>query len=329
MNKYFAVIIFLTLMLSCKQDRKIETFTIAFGSCNNQSISEQPIWDKVLSHDPDLWIWLGDIIYADTEDMMQMKADYDLQKSYPDYQKLVRSTEVIGIWDDHDYGANNSGKDYPQKEKSKELLFSFLEVSKEDDAWDRPGTYQTYEYSLASYKIKVILLDVRFFRDEPGPDNTIIGEEQWTWFENQLETSDADIHIIGGGSQFLPEDHRFEKWANYPKDRARLIEVIGQYDIAYPILISGDRHLAEMSLVTDSDGDPILEVTSSGLTHSYRGFTEEANRHRVGGEVVSEKNFGMITISAGEQLGYTTALYDDKNVKQYQLEDTDVMKLTK
>ena len=76
-------------------------FSIAFGSCNHQW-EEQPIWNQVLKNKPDLWIWLGDIIYADTEDMSKMKSEYDLQKRNVDYQKLLANSDVIGIWDNYD-----------------------------------------------------------------------------------------------------------------------------------------------------------------------------------------------------------------------------------
>ncbi len=313
----------LVLSASCQQENTPAELVISFGSCNHQW-EEQPIWDKISAQDPDIWIWLGDIIYADTESMIKMKADYDLQSQNADYVAFSEELEVYGIWDDHDYGANNSGKNYSQKDSSKMLLLDFLGVEQSNPVWGRPGAYQSYQKTLGKHTIKIILLDVRYFREEPGDDSSILGEDQWSWLEQELEKSDADMHIIGGGSQFLPQDHRFEKWANYPKDRSRLIEVLYKYDVALPLLLSGDRHLAEMSLVADMEDMPILEVTSSGLTHSYRGFTQETNRHRVGGEVVSTTNFGIVRISSGDHISYEVGLYDTEGDMKYSLSSTEL-----
>lgn len=318
MIKAHIVLFFLLIGLSCRNIEAQKELVIAFGSCNHQW-EEQPIWDKIDAQHPDIWIWLGDIIYADTESMIKMKSDYDLQTSNDEYQDFITDKIVYGTWDDHDYGANNSGKDYAQKDSSKMLLLDFLDVPSDNLVHTRPGVYQSYQQSLGEHLIKIILLDVRYFRDDPGSENTIIGDEQWAWFENELQNSKADIHIIGGGSQFLPEDHRFEKWANYPSDRKRLLDLLDKYEVNLPLLISGDRHLAEMSLVPTDGGIPVLEVTSSGLTHSYRGFTQETNRHRVGGDVVSSKNFGVIKLSSSTNVQYEVGLYNEEGQLEYSL----------
>jgi len=229
---------------------KADSYLISFGSCNKQW-KDQSIWHNITANDPDLWIWLGDIIYADTEDMTEMKSDYDGLKGNPSYQGLLKSTEVIGVWDDHDYGENNAGKNYQKKDSSKLLILDFLDIDRDAEVYDHPGLYQSYEYKVGDLSIKVVLLDVRYFRDDPGRQGgTILGDDQWLWLKEQLTNSDSDVHIIGGGIQFLPEDHRFEKWANYPEERTKFLDLISDSGINNPILISGDRHLAEMSMVS-------------------------------------------------------------------------------
>ena len=164
----------------------------------------------------------------------------------------------------------------------------------------------------------MILLDVRYFRDDLDTDGTILGEEQWAWLTSHLENSEADIHVIGGGIQFLPQEHRFEKWDNFPKERQRLIDIINKLNVSNPILLSGDRHLAEMSLIQLKDNaQPLLEITSSGLTHSYRAFKSEANQHRIG-PVVPSKNFGLLTIEKKNgKVTFIAEIRDDKNQVQY------------
>ena len=81
---------------------------IAFGSCSHQD-KPQPIWSEVLAADPDLFIFLGDNIYGDSEDAQVLAAKYQKLAAVPGIQRLRESTEIIAIWDDHDYGQNDSG----------------------------------------------------------------------------------------------------------------------------------------------------------------------------------------------------------------------------
>jgi len=295
------LVMYLMLILGCKAantEAKGDEFVISFGSCNHQWEKSQPIWTEISQLQPDLWIWLGDIIYADTDDMSKMKEDYRAQTLNRDYSEFASKTDVIGIWDDHDYGSNNAGKEYAQKDNSKLLLFDFLDVADDDPARKRSGAYQSYIYQRGELLVKVILLDARYFRDSiEDPDGTILGEQQWSWLANELSVTNADTHVIAGGIQFLPEDHRFEKWANFPKERQRLINLIDSLSVLNPILISGDRHIGEMSLISlPNSQKPLIEITSSGLTHAYTSFSGEENRHRIG-HVTASINFGLLTIT--------------------------------
>ena len=296
-----AIIILFTLIIcSCSTSKTTKTpqeLTFAFGSCVHQW-DDQPIWNEIVKNKPDVWIWLGDIIYTDTEDMAKMKNDYDYQKANVDYNSLKDKAKIIGIWDDHDYGLNNGGKEYPKKDSSRLLLFDFLDYVPDSSMNEQKGAYQKHTFIRGDLTVNVYLLDVRYFRDSPeNPQGTILGREQWNWLIDELANTTADVNIIGGGIQFLPTEHRFEKWANFTIERTRLLQIIDIYNVPNPILISGDRHLAEMSLAPLPQSEkPILEITSSGLTHSYRGFTEEANQYRIG-PVVPEINFGLLTIT--------------------------------
>ena len=280
---------------------------IAFGSCSRQDIAAQ-LWDDVLINRPDLWIWLGDNIYGDTEDMEVMREKYMTQKSHAGYQQLIRTTPVYGVWDDHDYGVNDGGKEYPMKAESKELMMEFLDITAENEVRHREGTYQAYMLGNDEERICLILLDTRYFRDElmhdasgrsrylPNPDGDILGETQWEWLEEQLKNNDAPLTLIASSIQVIPEEHPYEKWANFPAARSRLMNLISQYGTGRTVILSGDRHIAEISHWKNGDGGPdIYEFTSSGLTHTWSSERAEANRHRIG-ELYIRKNFGLIHI---------------------------------
>ncbi|WP_245558386.1 alkaline phosphatase D family protein [Fulvivirga imtechensis] len=282
--------------------------TIAFGSCSHQDNPEQ-LWTEITKAQPDLLILGGDNIYGDTHDMTLMKARYDKQKSRPEYQNLLNTVPVIGIWDDHDYGMNDGGKHFSKKDSSKWLMLDFLDVPADNPVWRREGAYNAYSYGPKNKKIKVILLDTRYFRDTlsadtltsarylPNKDGDLLGEKQWQWLEYELTDSDADMHILVSGIQVIAAQHDFEKWSNFPQSRERLFKLLVKTHPANTLILSGDRHIAEISKI-DLEGlpYPLYDLTSSGLTHTWSEVWPEENKYRVG-EMVIKRNYGLVQIN--------------------------------
>jgi alkaline phosphatase D len=277
---------------------------IAFGSCNDQG-DDQPLWTNIRQHDPDLWVWLGDNIYGDTRDMSVLQAKYERQQSNASYQQLVAATRIVGTWDDHDYGANDAGRYYPKRDSSQQLFLDFMGVPDDHPRRNREGVYAAHTYGPPGQRVKVILLDTRYHRDslavdpdsgrryQAGPGD-FLGEAQWAWLDNELSNSDAQIHLIGSSIQIIPEQHGWEKWANFPEARQRLFDTIRASGASGVILVSGDRHLAELSRRDDVLDYPLYDLTASGLTHSYEG-AEEPNRYRVG-SLYDGLNYGLMQI---------------------------------
>ncbi|MGE5356548.1 MAG: alkaline phosphatase D family protein [Deltaproteobacteria bacterium] len=282
---------------------------IAFGSCSNQKL-DQSYWDVILSKNPQLYIWMGDIIYSDTENMEEHKKEYDLMKQNPHYSAFISKIPVIGIWDDHDFGVNDGGSSYPKKQESKELLLGFLDIPHNDKVRNHEGVYTSYTFGQDMRKTKIFLIDNRYFRSDlipnetpanrykPNTSGTILGEQQWKWLEDEIRNSDASLNIFVSGIQVIPDDPPYEKWGNFPHERLRLLNLIEKYKVKNPLILSGDRHLAEISEYTYQDfSGTLTEVTSSGLTHSFEGV-QEFNAYRLGG-LFDKKNFGFIEIFWG------------------------------
>lgn len=280
-------------------------FTIAFGSCNKQNLP-QPLWEPIISNNPDVFIWGGDNIYADTEDMNKMEQDYKIQKSNPGYQKLSSSTPVLGTWDDHDYGKNDAGAHWEYKEESQQEFLDFLDVPQNDERRQREGVYHSQLFKQEDGSVNVILLDTRYFRSDlmksqekgkrydANRKGTVLGEAQWKWLEGELKNSKADFNVIVSSIQFLSAEHGFETWGNFPEEMERLIGLISSSAAENIVLLSGDRHISEFSKTEiPSLKYPLIDFTSSGLTHTYTSFSGEPNQYRVG-EVVSDLSFGLL-----------------------------------
>ncbi|WP_242927404.1 alkaline phosphatase D family protein [Pontibacter vulgaris] len=276
---------------------------IAFGSCNNQN-EAQPLWPSVLESDPDLWLWLGDNIYADTQDTARLRSMYQQQLQNSGYSKLLKKVPVTGIWDDHDFGYDNAGKESAIKVYSQQLFLDFMNVPKDDSVRTQQGIYRTYTLGKGDKKVKILLLDVRYFRDKLKTmqglylrNNTgdVLGEAQWKWLEKELTNSDARVHIIASGLQILPTGMVYTNWSAFPGARKRLLTLLEKTKPAIPVLLSGDRHVGELSKIElKGYTSPVYEITSSGMTH-FRQPKKSGNIFRVG-EQIGALNFGVLDI---------------------------------
>jgi alkaline phosphatase D len=216
---------------------------------------------------------------------------------------------VVGVWDDHDYGKNDAGKEYPYKEESQQLFLDFFDVPENDSRRDRKGVYSSYDLNWKSYTVKVILLDSRYHRDDlervnlvyqKNEEGTILGEEQWAWLEAELSDEKVSLYIIACGIQLIPEDHDYEKWANFPQEREKLFNLIQEKKPTGVLFLSGDRHIAEISsMQVKGLNYPLVDVTSSGLTHVWENAPQEPNRHRIG-TLVNKLNYGLVKIEETE-----------------------------
>ncbi len=291
--------------------------TIAFGSCSKQRKGqEQAVWGKILAEKPQLFLFMGDNVYADTTDMDVMRRKYQKLADQPGYKKLRESCKVLAAWDDHDYGANDAGADYPMREQSQKVFLEFFDFPKDAPQWSRPGIYSSHYFGPEGKRLQVIMLDTRYFRSplirnlERGKGNasqylpntkpgaTILGEAQWKWLAGEL-SKPADLRVIVSSIQIIPDEHFYEKWSNFPKERSRLIDLIKEKRAGGVVLLSGDRHLGEISRLPAvgrvNAGYALTEITSSGLSEGS-GNTNEINRYRVGPSNYCRPNYGLIKI---------------------------------
>ena len=298
-------------------------FRVAFGSCAKQS-KPQPVWRAIGAAKPDLFLFLGDNLYADARDEATLRQRYAEFMAVEPLQAFRRATPHLAIWDDHDFGDDDEGADYPLKQLSQQLFC---------DAWGEPadsprrradGIYTSQVFEAFGRRIQVILPDLRFNRTmlttdpslkssyaamvlraklsgqpmtgwyvpDPRPEATILGEAQWQWLEAQLRVP-ADVRLIGSSVQFAAEGSGWECWANFPRERARLIELIRTTGAQGVVFLSGDMHYAELSSVEVDGGYPLWDATSSGLTEVWDIPTPNRNRRSA---VMAEVNFGMVDI---------------------------------
>ena len=121
-----------------------------------------------------------------------------------------------------------------------------------------------------------------------------MGDAQWKWLENELIKSKASFNIIVSSIQFLSAEHGYESWGNMPHEVDKLESLIRTSKAKNTIILSGDRHISEISKKEiNGINYSLIDFTSSGLTHAYTNFNDEPNKYRVG-NVVAKKSFGIL-----------------------------------
>lgn len=282
-------------------------FIIAFGSCNDQN-TKNVLWKEIKKNAPNLWVWGGDNIYSDTDNMDKLKQDYNTLKKQKGYLDLVNNIPIMATWDDHDYGINDGGFEFTKKDESQKVFLDFFNVDKNSPRRNQKGIYHSNIFTTQKGSIKVIVLDTRYFRTaltndtkstkRYKPNNygtgTILGKKQWNWLTDQLNNSKANFNIIVSSIQVLSSEHGFETWGNFPHEVDKLKKTIVNSKAKGVLLLSGDRHISEFSKTNVNNlSYPIIDFTSSGLTHSYESYSGEPNKYRIQ-NVVSKISFGLL-----------------------------------
>ena len=232
-----------------------------FSSCSGRSgFDEDVSWlDIAKMDDLDLLFQLGDNHYADTTDPKVITKRYINHRSLPSYRSVTARTSTYGIWDDHDFGPNNSDGQTPGKEKSLEIFKKHWANPSFGES-DNPGIYTTFHYG----DVQFILLDSRYHRTPNkskvanDPDKKLLGDKQFAWLKRTLEESQAKIKVVACGSEF----QMFGSSDGFSGFKAEQKKVLDLFK-ASPgvILISGDRHFTG---AYHNRGET-LEVTSGPL----------------------------------------------------------------
>jgi len=291
-------------------------YKYGLGSCIDQRL-EQTIWSAIMKENLDGFIFLGDNVYGDQPNgnLDKMSKAYKIQKKrLPKW--LINKKDILTIWDDHDFGLNDGGKDYPLKKEAEQMFLNFWNISDSDPRSNREGIYFKETKEIDETKVEIIGLDARYFRSKlkgkknaykPNKDSeaTILGKDQWKWLELTIANSTAEIIIILSSIQILATDHPYEKWANFPLERTKLLSLISKASLNKTIIaVSGDRHRSGIYQNKD-----FVEITASSLNKP--GSKKRENDPFLIGQTFPEINFGILNIEPKENR--ITVSIHDKN----------------
>ena len=283
-------------------------FTFALGSCTyvNEPAYDRPgrsyggeydIFTSIEAKKPDFMLWLGDNSYLrepDWNSRTGIYQRYSHSRAVPEMQPLLARAHNYAIWDDHDYGPNDSDRSFWNKHTT---LAAF------QDFWANPNYGQPDGQGIAGTfqwaDMQFFLLDDRWFR---SPDNahpeagSYLGASQLQWLLEALGNSPAAFKIVVVGGQVLNPAQVFENYSNYAQERAQLLQELAGRHIPGILFLSGDRHFTELTKLDRPGTYPLYDLTCSPLTSSAAPAPTEANTGRVPGTYTPERNFATIAV---------------------------------
>lgn len=239
-------------------------FRIAVLGCHRQ-FEPAPALARYLETEPDLCLWIGDNVYADApQDPSYIQRCYDALAAKPAFQQMMTEFDYMATWDDHDFGLNNAGRAYPFKAESKEMFRRFWGLEETLPA-EQEGIYYARHFTIGEHRLQVIMLDVRYQRDEPSPTGDVLGEAQWQWLEARLREP-ADLRVLVSGSQILlNRDSGSETWDEYPEAKERLFTLIRESQAERVVFLTGDQHYGEVCRLRDALDFDAVELQFAGI----------------------------------------------------------------
>lgn len=265
---------------------------IAVLGCLKQN-QPTPALAKCLASKPDLCLWIGDNVYADTETSPEFIEEcYATLAAKPEFQNLRAAVPWVATWDDHDFGLNDAGGGYRFKRDSRNLFREFWRLTEEIPA-DRDGVYYAKTFATHGKTLQIVLLDPRFNRDDPGPNADTLGDRQWEWLSEVLQEP-ADLRLVVSGYQVLLDAGTgSETWAEFPAARRRLFDLIRTTAAEHVVFLTGDQHYGEVCRLPDALGYDAVELQFSGVNQIE---APEFNSARVSPVSRSRHSFALLDI---------------------------------
>lgn len=220
----------------------------------------------------DLLLMLGDNHYGDTTDPALLRDHYFEHRTVWGFTSLIRETPTYAIWDDHDYGPNNSDGTAAGKEDS---LHTFKQwwANPSYGEPENPGVYCRFSRG----NVDFFFLDVRYHRtpnkaSEDGK-KTMLGTRQLAWLKEELAASSAKFKIIASGSEWQTLTQP-DCWSSFARERQEIFDHISSHNIEGVVLLSGDRHFTAGYQVQGR----FLELTSGPIGSGNATLKENPER---------------------------------------------------
>ncbi|MEF8797101.1 MAG: alkaline phosphatase D family protein [Salinivenus sp.] len=259
-----------------------DQFRIAFGGCGGYVPHNERMWDTIAQFNPRAFFTLGDNVYIDDpESPDQARYRYYRRQSRPEFQRLVSGSPVYSIWDDHDFGMNDSWggprEEVPYWKPMVGEIFSQNWVNPTYGSGDKPGVW----FDTHVGDVHFIFLDGRYYREDTGrmggegvENPSMLGPDQMDWLEETLTESEATFKVLVSPVPWHYDakgdgPNRVDGWAGYKNERETIFSWIDEHEIEGVLLMSSDRHRSDAWVTEREGGYDLYEVSSGQFTNQH------------------------------------------------------------
>ncbi len=250
------------------------TFVIAFGGCAGYTPENERMWDTIAGHTPQALLLLGDNVYIDLPEVPGPFHDYTYyqRQSRPEFRRLVNSTPVYAIWDDHDAAIDDIWMGpYVDRPAWKQPMVDLFRRNWNNPAYgseSHPGVW--FRFPLGD--IDVLMLDGRTYRTNPfAEERTMLGPVQKAWLLESLLDSQATFKVIASPVAWADaaKANSRDTWSGFPEEREEIFRFIEANDIQGVVLLSSDRHRSEAWAIERESGYAFHDLLSGQLTNIH------------------------------------------------------------
>lgn len=229
------------------------TFSFASASCaltGSSGLVFDAIRARAEAGEISFFIHSGDLHYEDivVNDPALFHAAYDEVFNAPRQRKLWSVLPMYYMWDDHDFGPDDSGRDSPSRQAAVAAYRSRVP----SPPLVKSGAEDAPYYSFVRGRVRFIVTDVRSERAEKGefpsndPDQVIFTNDQRDWlFAEMLAAEGADQAIIWVNTKVwvASVSNGADHMGGYAAARQEIADFITDNDLNRRVaILSGDMH---------------------------------------------------------------------------------------
>ena len=221
---------------------------IAFSSCSDSGAS--PAHHAIFAEAPDFFMHLGDYHYDDISTNNVELYNYALRRELTrSYRGNFHSgIPTSYIWDDHDYGPNDSGRVSPSRNAAVEFFRTRIPTKDLAVSSSLGAVYRSFTVGRVVY----IVTDQRSEADDntDTPPRSVLGPAQKTWMKNIISDSANNNKLfVWVCSRTLHIDPAFEfddDWHDFATERTELFDYFNANCAGRILIICGDSHQSGM-----------------------------------------------------------------------------------
>lgn len=268
------------------------------------------ILEAMAKEDARFMLWLGDNTYLREADYWSRSGiyhRYSHTRRTEELQPLLRKMHHYAIWDDHDYGPNDSEWTYALKKHTQDAFYDYWPTVAPVDGV--AGTTSHFVWDDCAF----FLLDNRWHRQPKTDTSSVLGQAQIDWLIDGLRWSNASFKFVAIGGQMLSDAQLFENMSQFTEERQYILDAIDEYDIAGVVFLSGDRHHSEISKWSTDDGAVVYDITSSPMTSTAYDHSSEPNSLRMADSHIGQRNYAVIEVRGPRKSRSLQVTYKDKD----------------